>query len=310
MLNNFFIVSQQVLILFVLIAVGFVCGKIKLIKEVDSKLLTNIVLYLATPCVIIRSFQEVEFNYNLLINLLITVICASLIHIGAIVILKLIFRNNKEENRKKVLQFSAVFSNCGFMSLPLQNALLGSEGVFYGSIFVGIFNVFVWSYGFLEMSGNSEKISVKKIFLNPGVVSVTFAVILFFTQIKLPEIIFSPINYLAGLNTPVPMLIIGYYLSQTNLKVAFKDKGVYSVIGLRLLLIPVLSMIIMFLCGVDETILIPCVVASSAPVAATTTMFSNKFNRDVDLSVALVSVTTLFSIVTMPVVIAIAQSIF
>lgn len=308
MLDNFFIVALQVAILFVLIGVGFLSGKTNLINESGSKHLTDIVLYLATPCVIIKSFQGVDFNSTLLMGLIITAICATLIQVISIFICKLIFRN-KDESKRKVLQFATVFSNCGFMSLPLQQALLGSIGVFYGSVFVAIFNILVWSYGLLDMSGNKNDFNFKKILLNPGVLGVTIALILFFAKVTLPEIILSPIGYIAALNTPLPMLVIGYHLSKANIGKAFKDGWVYLVIALRLLVIPITSVLIMRVFGVSGDILIACTVASSAPTAATTTMFANKFNRDVELSVNLVSCTTLLSIVTMPFIIAFAQTI-
>ena len=307
MLDNLFIVSTQVLILFILIAVGFICGKTRLITKQGAGYLTDVVLYIATPCVIVKSFQEVQYNLSLLVNLGITALCATLIHIFSIILCKAVF-HNKNENRKKVLQFATIFSNCGFMSLPLQNALLGSSGVFYGSVFVGIFNIIVWSYGLLNMSGNKDDFNISKIVINPGVLGVTTAIILFFFKIQLPEIIISPISYFAGLNTPIPMLVIGYYLSRTKLFDAFKDGGVYAVMGLRLVAIPLISLFTMMLCGIRGDILIACTVAASAPTAATTTMFATKFKRDADLSVGIVSATTILSIVTMPLIIALAQT--
>jgi len=307
-IENLIVVSTQVVILFILIATGFVCGKTKLITKEGAKYLTNVVLYLATPCVIISSFQKVQFDYHLLINLGITALCATLIQVLSIFLCRLVFRS-KDESRRKVLQFATIFSNCGFMSLPLQNALLGSTGVFYGSVFVAVFNIIVWSYGLMDMSGDTKEFNIKKLFLNPGVLGVAVAMILFFFNIRLPEIILTPVNYLAGLNTPVPMLVIGFYLAQTSLIDCFKDKSVYGVIALRLIAIPLASLIIMRLSGVTGDILIACTVAASAPTAATTTMFATRFNRDVDLSVGLVSATTLPSIITMPLIIALAQTI-
>lgn len=308
MIDNLLIVSIQVAILFILIATGFVCGKTKLITKDGAKYLTNVVLYIATPCVIVSSFQKMEFDFKLLINLGITALCATLIQVLSIFLCRLVF-HNKDEGRRKVLQFATIFSNCGFMSLPLQNALLGNSGVFYGSVFVAVFNILVWSYGLMDMSGSRKEFTVKKLFFNPGVIGVSVAMLLFFLNIQLPEIIITPISYFAGLNTPLPMLVIGFYLSQTNLFSAFKDPGVYGVIALRLFVIPLASLFVMALCGVRGDILIACTVAASAPTAATTTMFATKFNRDVDLSVGIVSATTIPSIITMPVIIALAQTI-
>ncbi len=307
LLENFIMIAQQVLVLFILIGVGFACGKKEILTDESSKKITDIVLYVVTPCVMISAFQR-EFSMHLLGNILITALCATASIAATVFIAKLIF-HDKNTARKKVLQFSAIFSNCGFMSLPLQKAILGDDGWFYGSIFVAVFNVIVWSYGLVMMSGDKKQMSVKKLAFNPGIVGVLIALIIFVLRIKLPYIISQPIDYLAALNTPLPMLIIGFYLSQADLKKAFTDAGAYLAMAVRLAVVPLLSMFVMHLLNVDPTIMIACVIASSAPTAATTTMFAAKYGRDVELSVSIVASTTLVSIITMPLIVALAQSI-
>lgn len=307
LLENFIMIAQQVLVLFILIGVGFACGKKGILTDESSKKITDIVLYVVTPCVMISAFQR-EFSMHLLGNILITALCATASIAATVFIAKLIF-HDKNTARKKVLQFSAIFSNCGFMSLPLQKAILGDDGWFYGSIFVAVFNVIVWTYGLVMMSGDKKQMSVKKLAFNPGIVGVLIALIIFVLRIKLPYIISQPIDYLAALNTPLPMLIIGFYLSQADLKKAFTDAGAYLAMAVRLAVVPLLSMFVMHLLNVDPTIMIACVIASSAPTAATTTMFAAKYGRDVELSVSIVASTTLVSIITMPLIVALAQSI-
>lgn len=305
--DNFLMIASQVLVLFILIGVGFLCGKRGILTDLSSKKITDIVLYVVTPCVMISAFQR-EFSFELLGKILIAVLCAVLILAGSILVAKLVF-HDKNESRNKVLQFAVVFSNCGFMSLPLQKAILGDDGWFYGSIFVAVFNVFAWTYGLVSMSGDRKQLSIKRIIFNPGIVGVTIALLLFVLRIQLPYIVIQPISYLADLNTPIPMLIIGFYLSQANFKKAFSDTGVYLGMAVRLVLIPLVATFVMTLAGVDKVITVAFIIASSAPTAATTTMFSAKFNRDVELSVSMVASTTIVSILTMPLVVALAQSI-
>lgn len=307
MAENFVMIVQQVLVLVVLIAVGFLCGKKDILTDVSSKKITDIVLYVVTPCVMISAFQR-EFTVELLGKMLIATVSAVLIIAGSILIAKLMF-HDKNESRNKVLKFAVVFSNCGFMSLPLQKAVLGEDGWFYGSIFVAVFNIFVWTYGLVTMSGDKKQLSIKKLAFNPGLVGVVVAIILFVCKIQLPYIISQPVSYLADLNTPLPMLVIGFYLSQADFKKAFTDIGVYIAIAVRLVLIPVIATLIMALFKVDGTIIVAFIIASSAPTAAMTTMFAAKFNNDVELSVSVVSSTTLVSIGTMPLVVALAQTI-
>lgn len=295
------------LVLFILIAVGFVCGKKGVITEHASKKMTDIVLYVVTPCVMISAFQR-DFSPALLSKVLISAGSAVVILAFSILLARLVFRG-KDVSRKKVLQFSVVFSNCGFMSLPLQKELLGEDGWFYGSIFVAVFNLVVWSYGLVDMSGDKRQLSAKKLLLNPGILGVAVAILLFVFSVRLPDIIAQPVGHLANLNTPLPMLIIGFYLSQANIKKAFTDLGAYLSMALRLAVIPLAVTFGMTALGLDRTMVIAFVIACSAPTAATTTMFAAKFDRDVELSVSTVASSTLVSIITMPLIVSLAWTI-
>lgn len=306
-LDNFWTIGQQVLVLFILIAVGFVCGKKGVITEHASKVMTDIVLYVVTPCVMVSAFQR-DFSMETLGNIGIAALTAGVIIGASIVLCRLVFRS-KDINRKKVLQFAVIFSNCGFMSLPLQKQLLGDDGWFFGSIFVAMFNIIVWTYGLVDMSGDKKQLSIKKIALNPGIIGAVAAIILFVLPFQLPPIIAQPITHLSNLNTPVPMLIIGYYLSKANFRKAFTDGGAYLASLFRLIIIPFAAAFAMLALHLDKTMVIAFTIASAAPTAATTTMFAAKFNRDVELSVSVVTLTTVLSLITMPLIVSIIWSI-
>lgn len=305
--ENLIMIAQQVLVLFVLIAVGFACGKTGVITEHASKKMTDIVLYIVTPCVMVSAFQR-EFSFDLLGQVLLAAGIALAVLFCSILLVKLIF-HDKDEARRKVLQFSVVFSNCGFMSLPLQNALLGDEGMFFGSVFVAMFNVTVWTYGLVDMSGDKKQLSVKRLAMNPGLIGFAAGLLVFITGVQLPVFISQPIQHLANLNTPLPMLIIGFYLSNAKLGRAFTDKGAYLAMALRLAAIPLAVLFAMAPFGLNRNMIIAFVIACSAPTAATTTMFAAKFNRDVGLSVGIVAASTLFSIITMPLVVSLAFTV-
>ena len=305
--ENFSSISVQVVVLFILIAVGFVCGKKGILTKHASKKMTDVVLYVVTPCVMVTAFQR-SFSFELLGKALTAALTAAVIITVSILIVKLVFRS-RDESRRRVLRFAVVFSNCGFMSLPLQKALLGDDGWFFGSIFVAVFNVFCWTYGLLEMSGDKNQLSVKRLIFNPGIVGVLLAVLLFVLQIKLPVVLSEPVRHLANLNTPLPMLIIGFYLSRADLKKAFTDKGAYAAMLIRLLIIPLAAAAVMTLIHLDPKLIVAFTIACSAPTAATTTMFSAKFGRDVPLSVSIVTASTLFSIITMPLIVSLAYTV-
>jgi len=160
-------VLQQVIILLVLIILGFILTKAKTLNSGSIKGMTDLVLVIVTPCVIIKSFIR-EFSKETLKAILISVLCGVLAHFIFIVASRIIFRKN-EDKVKRVLQFAVIFSNCGFMSLPLQEAVLGDIGLLYGGAFVAVFNILAWSYGIVLMSGDKKYLSIKKIATNPGI---------------------------------------------------------------------------------------------------------------------------------------------
>lgn len=172
-----------------------------------------------------------------------------------------------------------------------------------------VFNLVLWSYGLLEMSGDRRSLSVKKLVFNPGMIGLAAGLVVFLLPFPLPEVFAVPIRGLSALNTPLPMLVIGYYLGQTDLKQALRDKQAYWAAGLRLVVLPLLSLAGMWLCGLRGTVLVSCMIAVSAPVAAATTMFATRYGQDTALSVNLVSLSTLFSALTMPLIVGLAQLI-
>ena len=295
----------QVAILFVMIFIGFALAKFKVLTEKGVSSMTDMVLLIVTPCVIIKSFIR-PFETQVLKELLLSFLLSFLSLLFFILVSRLLFLKS-EENTKRVLQFGIIFSNCGYMSLPLQQALLGDNGVFFASSYIAMFNLLIWSYGILLMSGDKKYLTPKKILINPGIIGIAIGFIIFLLSIPMPKIIVEPISYLASLNTPLPMIIIGFHLAHSNIFAAFKSiKFLFSIL-LRLVLLPIAVLLLMYICSIKGDMLISLTISCCAPTAAISTMFSSKFNRDTELSVSMVSVSTLLSIVTMPLVISFAQ---
>ena len=305
MASNFLTVFIQVLTLFLFMAFGFVGGKKNIITQGGSKVVADIVLLFVTPCVIVNSFRR-AFDMSELKKLLICFVCAMGIYIASIILVQLLFKG-KEDKVKRVLRFATVFSNAGYMGLPLQEAVLGADGVFYGSVYVSVFNIVVWTYGVICMSGDKKLLSAKKLVFNPGILGTVIGFIIFLCSINIDGIIGDVVSGMAVLNTPLAMIVIGFYLSQSNLLSAFKDKSMYGVAFLRLIAIPLASLGVLWLVGVRGSLLVALIIGASAPTAAATSMFATKFNTDVNLSVNIVTFTTIISILTMPLIVAFAQ---
>ena len=245
---------------------------------------------------------------------LLSFLAAIVVHVLSIVIAFLFIRD-RDKNAQTIFRFGVVFSNCAFMALPLQQALLGSEAVFYGSSFIAVFNLFVWTHGYGIMKTDPENKGQKKsgqmIFsqliktlLNPGIASVFLGLFLFLTSTKLPFFIQKPIQYLAALNTPLPMIVIGFYVASVKDFSILKDKKMFLASFLRLIFIPLLSLALFYAAGIRGVLLSSLIISASTPVGATLVMFSIKFNKDAKKAGAFVAFTTLVSVLTMPIIIA------
>lgn len=304
MLQDFLTVASNVMTLFLLIGVGALCAKTKLLSEGAVKALADLVLYIATPCVIIKSCIR-EFDPAMLWGFLTVVAVAAVNHALLILLARTVFRD-KEENRRRVLRVATVFSNAGYMAIPLQQAILGDVGVFYCAAYVIVFNVFLWTYGLMEMSGES-RLSGKKILFNPGVIGVAIGLTLFVFPIPVPALIADAVGHLAALNTPVPMLIVGFYLAQTDLAAALRDGRGWLCMALRLVAAPLLALGGLLLCGIRGDLLTSCMICIATPVATACTMFATRFDRDPRLSVNLVSLSTLLSVITLPLLVALTH---
>lgn len=309
-MTAFFTTAQQVTIMLILIMLGFLLAKVKIFTDEGAKSMTNMVLYLVTPCVIIKSFIR-EFDVNTLKDIGLSFAGALGAHIIYIITAHLVIRH-KTYSRECVLRYSVIFANCGYMALPLLEAIIGDDGVLYATSFIAIFNLIAWSYGIVLISGDKRYISPKKMLINPGMIAIAIGLVLFFcsvSQDKIPAVIYKPIEHLSFLNTPLPMTIIGYHLSKANFKKIFTDAGALLAIALRLVAMPAVVLGVLYLCGMRGTMLEASVICAAAPVAANTTMFAAKYEQDTELSVNMVSLSTVISVATIPVIAALTQQI-
>lgn len=305
-MENLITVATQVAILFALMSVGFVCRKVNLLNDTSVSGLVNILLLVVTPCLVVDVFQR-PFDPGKMCALSTAFAVTVAVHLTMIALSFICFRRGNDKTRP-VFKCATVFSNAGFMGIPLEQAILGDEGVFFGIVYVVVFNLMIWSWGLKTMGGGS---GWKKILINPGTIGLLAGFPLFLFSIKLPEIVGTPIHMLSQLNTPVPMIIIGYYLAGSKFSRVIYNRGAWLSGFLRLIVCPLalIAAFYPFRHHMDRVMMLALITAASAPVAAMVSMFAAKFGRDTEISSGLVSVTTLLSIITMPPLIALAMTI-
>lgn len=307
MLQNFLIVSQQVLVLCCLMALGFICNKIHWLDAKAVKSITNIVLFFVTPCVIIDSFSR-DVDPSLISGLIVAAVIAFFTFGFSIAFAHLCIKD-KDKDIERVYRYASIFGNCGFMALPLEHAVLGDIGTFYGTAFIAIFNLIVWTYGVWLMSGDKANIKAKALLTNPGLIGAVIGILLLVTGFRFPSVISTTIGYMADLNTPLPMIVIGYYLGNLSVKKIVSNKKQYLIAFYRLLLIPGVMLVIMHFAKVDPVVMVVSTIAASAPTAANTAMFATLYDKDAELGAQLMSVTTLLSLITLPLLVALAQTL-
>ena len=304
MVKNIQNVSLQVAILFILIAVGFICRKVGILTEAGIKSISDLVVYVVTPANIITAFHR-EFRADLLIGLGKAFLLAFLVYGAATVLARFVIRE-KDEDKRSVLRFAAAYPNAGYMGIPLQRAILGDIGVFYCAAYIGMFHMYVWTVGVYLLSGSRKEISIRKILTSPCILAILAGLILFFLPVELPTVIMSPLQSLASLATPLPMIVIGYHLAGSDPKAIFGNRWIYVAMAVKMIFSPLLALALCLLFGCDHNMAVSCLIACSASSAAMSTMLATKYNRNAPVSAAVVSFTTIMAIVFMPVFVALA----
>ena len=311
MIDGFLLTAQQVGELFALMAVGYACRRTNFLPDAFVKGCVNLLLLVVTPCLIVHVFQR-PFSRAALANLGWALAVSFAAHLVGIVFAETCFRRT-DGKRKGVLKFATVFSNAGFMGIPLEYALLGPEGAFYGAVYVVVFNLFCWTYGLRAMCGHLKDLNRRILFVNPGTVGIAIGLPLFLTSATLPPLLHDPVKYISDLNTPLAMIVIGFYLADAKFAAYFRCVPALAAAALRLGAIPAIVLVGLAAArgfNLDSTMAIALTASASAPVAAMDTMFAAKYGRDVDVSVGLVAVTTILSIVTMPLLVGLAMWLF
>ncbi|MBE6845948.1 MAG: AEC family transporter [Ruminococcus sp.] len=300
------IVLKQVIIMALLILTGVICYKSKVISKEATKSLSSLVLMVVNPIVIIVSYQVV-FDSKLLKGLLIAV-AFSVISMAAAIVLSHIFLRKKGECLP-LERFSCIYSNCGFMGIPLVKGVYGAEGVFYLTAFVTVFNILVWTHGVFMMKGSFKPKMIVRAMKTPAVIATVVGFLLFILKISVPETIFKTLSFLADMNTPLAMIAAGVTIAQTNILKSLKNIRLYQVSFVSLILVPAATAAIICLFPVESVVKGTVILASACPAAATGTLFAIKFKKDSFYASELFAVTTLLSIATLPVIMSVAQKL-
>lgn len=293
------IVINQVAILFLIMIVGFAARKTDIINRETRKKLSEMLVRITLPAMIIYSYNQ-EFSPELLQNGKIMIIYSFAIHLVSIFLAGILFRKYPKKTGD-ILKFITIYTNCGYMGLPILEALYGKTGIFYASMYITAFNIFTWTNGVMIFTGQKDLKAYKKALLNPGIVAVVIGMIIFIYQIKLPFPVLKTAEILGAMTTPLSMLIIGSLIADVRPDQLLKGRELYYAAFIRLILIPTAVLIILKIIGITDNILLgACVTTVAMPAAANTAVFSERYNGDSAFGSRAVAFTTILSMVTIP----------
>lgn len=302
-MNIEIILLQQIIVMFILMAIGFWLFKKNKITKQGSKELGSLLLYVVIPIIIIKSFW-IPYTNDKLTILLLTFFISFIVLLLSILISHLFFKKDG------VMNFSAAFSNAGFIGIPLVSAVLGNEAVFYIACIIAELNILQWSYGVFIMTKDKKSISLKGLTTNPIVIAFIIGLGIFILKIPQPQIAKDTMQLVSGINTPLAMLISGIYLAQADLKKMFTTPSLYVVSIVRLVIIPICTAILLMLLPADlYTVKLAILIAASAPTGSNVAIYAQQYNQDYTTAVSIVCLTTILSIITLPIVISLSTTI-
>ncbi|SHI70443.1 AEC family transporter [Lutispora thermophila] len=303
---SFQVAVNQILILFTIMIIGFICKKTKLIDENTEKSLSSVMLNITLPSLMLSTIN-VSYDPDTLPNML-QIFCITIVFY----IIIILFANGTA----RLFRFKSpladtyinliTFANVGFMGFPIVNAMLGQIGVLYATIVNLIFNLLLWTYGILIINKEGS-IDLKKLF-NIGTISSSLTIILFTLKIRMPAVLLTALDMIGDMTTPISMILIGSYIADIDSVKSFFDWRIGVISFFRLLLIPTVLAFVLSWLGINNTVISLCTILAAAPSGTTNAIFAKQFNAEPTFTSVAVFVTTLLFLVTLPCIIFILNN--
>lgn len=295
---------KQNMVMLVYLVIGYCLYKKKLVSVQGSADIGRLLLYIVMPTAILKSYLA-DFSMERLEGLMVSFLAALMSLLLAITTARIAFK--KEQG---IERFGAAFSNAGFIGIPLVQMTLGEEAVFYVSSFVALLNILQWTYGLVTITGDRSLISVKRLRTNPIIISFLAGIVLFLLPVSLPGTLEGVIGTIASMNGPLAMLVLGVYLGQVPLQTLFSDRVTYKCTAVRLVIIPVLTILLMMVFPEKYHMMkLTILIAAAAPVGSNVAIFAQLYQQDYTQAVKEVCLSTLFCIISLPLILGIANYI-
>lgn len=289
-------ITTQVIILFIVVLIGALCRRLNYFTDETIRGVTQIVIHVTLPCLTVSNMQR-PFSMDVLVNFLVMLVLAAAAILLAIFGTLFLFRKRPHE-RLAVLANLEGFSNCGFMGYPIILAV-NPDWMIYAVSYNIAFTFITWTIG-VSLYAGKENVSLRRVLLNPNVISAAIGFILFCVSITLPTIASEVLSMVGGLTTPLTMLLIGTRVCGVHLS-DFKDIDYHLSSLLRLIVLPLLVFFAMKLLPVDPAVASTLFLLTAMPCGTMTAMQAELYGGDKVFAARAIAYSTLLSLVTVPV---------
>ncbi|MDO4264945.1 MAG: AEC family transporter [Eubacteriales bacterium] len=297
-MDIFLITFKQVVGLFLIIFVGLVCCKAGVLTDKSKKELSGLLVNIVIPAVIINSFQR-QMDLSKAEVLFESFFYCIIVHI-CLIILAALFLPKRLGPNYSIERISVIYTNAGFMGLPLLSALFGEEGTLYAAVYVSVFHLFMWTAGTFSLTKDKSLKSAVRQLCSPTIIAVLIALLFLFLNVKLPEVLLTPLGYVADMNTPLAMIVTGVSLASIDLCELFGTRKLYYVTALRLLILPLILVGLFRLLQFSGMASDCALVSAACPTAAIAPMVAVQYGHDEKTASGIFALTTLLSLFTIP----------
>lgn len=309
---DFNVLLNTVATMFIILIIGFAARKLGYIDDKCSKYLSNLIICIGQPFMIIDAIMSTEYSAKNLRTAVIILALGTVIHTATAVIARLASFRFTDQDERRISEFGLLFANCGFLGFPILKSLLGDLGLFWGSFYVIVHNIVTWTYGMYVLGRvRSEiKISPLKMVLNYGTTPCLVGLALFLLRVSFPAPIASAVKYLGSLCTPLSMLIVGGLLATIPFKKLFTNLKIYYICLIRLIVIPAAVIGLCLIVRLPADFSVFAAIMSALPSASNASMFGERYDISPGFAAHFVSMSTLLSSMTIPVMLWLAMRLF
>jgi predicted permease len=296
-----------------MILIGYVIFKTHLADHEGNKTVSNILLLVVTPAMLMDTLFSMKYSVRILQGLMVAIALGFVSHFAVIAITGLFLRKKDNDPEIGMERYLAVYSNCGFMGIPLVSSVYGAEAVLYMTGYMIAFNVLTWTHGLIEITGKTSFEKVWKGLLSPTVVCTVIGIVVFVFQIPIEAHVLRAISYIGAMNTPMGMIVAGIVLAETGLGGIWKKPRIFLVTALKLFVAPAVTFLLLILArkviGISDELFYAILIPAACPAATTGTMMALRYDKDFEFSSQVFVVSTLLSMLTIPLLISAARVI-